>query len=89
MTLEVIDDKIPVEEVETVRPRLSFETVTFSDGTVLRLGEDDVVVFVGPNNAGKSATLRELEAWVARSLPKACRNLSLIIIANSSSINSM
>lgn len=69
MTLEVIDDKIPVEEVETVRPRLSFETVTFSDGTVLRLGEDDVVVFVGPNNAGKSATLRELEAWVARSSP--------------------
>ena len=58
---------IPVEEVEIFRPRLSFETVKFSDGTVLQLNEDDIVVFVGPNNAGKSAALRELEAWVARS----------------------
>jgi hypothetical protein len=49
------------------RPTLSFETITFSDGTTLALDEDDIVVFVGPNNAGKSATLRELEAWVARS----------------------
>lgn len=50
-----------------LRPRLSFETITFSDGTELTLDEDDIVVFVGPNNAGKSAALRELEGWVARS----------------------
>ena len=55
------------KEVEILRPRLSFETVTFSDGTELTLDENDIVVFVGPNNAGKSAALRELEAWVARS----------------------
>ncbi|WP_159288956.1 ATP-dependent nuclease [Methylosinus sporium] len=52
---------------EFIRPTLSFETITFSDGTTLTLDADDIVVFVGPNNAGKSATLRELEAWVARS----------------------
>ncbi|MYA87237.1 MAG: hypothetical protein F4X97_02070 [Boseongicola sp. SB0662_bin_57] len=51
------------------RPRLLFKTITFSDGTELTLEEDDIVVFVGPNNAGKSAALRELEAWVARSTP--------------------
>jgi predicted ATPase len=52
---------------EPLRPRLSFETVTFSDGTTLSFEDDDIVVFVGPNNAGKSAALRELEAWVVRS----------------------
>ncbi|WP_084570539.1 ATP-dependent endonuclease [Methylosinus sp. PW1] len=52
---------------KSMRPTLSFETITFSDGTKLALDDDDIIVFVGPNNAGKSATLRELEAWVARS----------------------
>ena len=51
------------------RPKLHFGTITFSDGNTLTLDEDDIVVFVGPNNAGKSAALRELEAWIARSMP--------------------
>ena len=46
------------------RPTLSFQTITFSDGTTLELEEKDIVVFVGPNNAGKSAALRELQDWV-------------------------
>lgn len=69
MTSRVNEGVTPTEEVEILRPRLSFETIKFSDGTELRLSEDDIVVFVGPNNAGKSAALRELEAWVARSTP--------------------
>ncbi|HEV2149913.1 MAG TPA: hypothetical protein VGR37_21120 [Longimicrobiaceae bacterium] len=39
-------------------PRVWVECITFSDGTSITLGPDDVVVFVGPNSAGKSATLR-------------------------------
>ena len=39
---------------------VTFERLTFSDGTLLELEPDDIVVLVGPNNAGKSATLREL-----------------------------
>jgi ABC-type transporter Mla maintaining outer membrane lipid asymmetry ATPase subunit MlaF len=69
MTAEVNEGAIQIKEVEVLRPRLSFETIQFSDGTQLQLAEDDIVVFVGPNNAGKSAALRELEAWVARSNP--------------------
>lgn len=63
------DSKIERETAnrELLRPRLSFEEITFSDGKILALDDDDIVVFVGPNNAGKSAALRELEAWVARS----------------------
>ena len=42
-------------------PSVTFETITFSDGTTISLDETDVVVVVGPNNAGKSLALRELE----------------------------
>jgi hypothetical protein len=48
------------------RPTITFETVTFSDGQTLRFDDDEIIVFVGPNNAGKSAALRELRHWVTR-----------------------
>lgn len=51
------------------RPTLSFEAITFSDGSTLSVEPDAIVVFVGPNNAGKSAALRELELQVARRQP--------------------
>jgi len=34
--------------------------IKFSDDTSLQFANDDIVVFVGPNNAGKSASLREM-----------------------------
>jgi hypothetical protein len=37
-----------------------FDRLTFSDGTEVQLPASGVVVLVGPNNAGKSAALREL-----------------------------
>lgn len=52
------------EEVE--KPTLSFESVTFSNDDVLNFEEDEIVVFVGPNNAGKSAALRELQQLVSK-----------------------
>ena len=58
-----------VDEVKLQPPKLSFEAITFSDGTTLKLDENDIVVFVGPNNAGKSAALHELEERVKRSTP--------------------
>jgi ABC-type multidrug transport system ATPase subunit len=65
MTQEPLE-KTELDEKPTVCPTLSFETITFSDGVTLTLQDDDIVVFVGPNNAGKSAALRELEMSVAR-----------------------
>ncbi len=44
-------------------PSVTFENIIFSDGTAIHLEPDDVVVLVGPNNAGKSVALRELEAY--------------------------
>src|ERR1041385_727809 len=34
--------------------------VTFSDNTRISLAKNDIVVFVGPNNSGKSAALKGL-----------------------------
>ena len=45
-------------------PSVRFSTITFSDGTTIKLDPEDIVVFVGPNNAGKSLALRELQQHV-------------------------
>ena len=49
-----------VSAAELPRPRVWVKSLTFSDGTVLELDRDEIVLFVGPNNAGKSALLREI-----------------------------
>ena len=51
--------------VET-NPSVTFESITFSDGTEITLGPTDVVVLVGPNNSGKSAALRDLHGFVSQ-----------------------
>ena len=56
-------ETVPMDET----PSITFESITFSDGTVIDLEPTDVVVLVGPNNAGKSLALRELESYVGRS----------------------
>ena len=51
----------------TIDPTFTFKSITFSDGTTITLEPTDVVVLVGPNNAGKSVALRELETHVSGS----------------------
>ena len=45
-------------------PTVTFQSIAFSDGTTVSLDPNDVVVLVGPNNAGKSLAFRELEQHV-------------------------
>jgi hypothetical protein len=54
----------PEGAVSEPLPSVTFESLTFSDGTTVSLDPEDIVVFVGPNNAGKSAALRELELYI-------------------------
>ena len=56
-------ETVPVDD----SPSVTFESITFSDDTTIHLQPDDVVVFVGPNNSGKSVALRELEERVGNS----------------------
>ena len=62
--------EIEAEVATSVRPTISFETITFSDGQTLQFDSDEIIVFVGPNNAGKSAALRELNNFVSKSHPQ-------------------
>jgi energy-coupling factor transporter ATP-binding protein EcfA2 len=55
------------KDIVIIRPTISFESITFSDGQTLAFDDDEIIVFVGPNNAGKSAALRELQNWISRS----------------------
>ncbi|MBN9206956.1 ATP-dependent nuclease [Methylibium petroleiphilum] len=42
------------------RPRVAINRLIFSDGTSVPIGPNDIVLVVGPNNAGKSAALRAI-----------------------------
>ncbi len=46
---------------QLVNPGAWISQITFSDGTVVSLNADDIVILVGPNNSGKSAALRDIE----------------------------
>jgi hypothetical protein len=50
-----------------VDPRILIKTLTFSDGTEIFPEADEVLVIVGPNNSGKSATLRAVRAKLGQS----------------------
>lgn len=50
-------------------PSITFESLTFSDGTTIELDRDDIVLFVGPNNAGKSVALRDVEVHLGAPTP--------------------
>lgn len=52
------------------RPIVTYESVTFSDGTTISIDPTDIVVLVGPNNAGKSLALRELESFLSNNSRK-------------------
>lgn len=47
---------------EVKRPNLYIEKLLFNNGESLEIGKGDIVVFVGPNNVGKSRTLRDIYA---------------------------
>jgi ABC-type cobalamin/Fe3+-siderophores transport system ATPase subunit len=48
-------------------PRAWVSSITFSDDTEVALDQSDIVVVVGPNNAGKSAALRAIRDKVNNS----------------------
>lgn len=43
------------------RPNIYVKSLSFNDGTTLPVNKNDIVVFVGPNNVGKSQTLKDIQ----------------------------
>lgn len=49
------------EQPVNQKPRVFFESITFNDGTEIKLNHNSIVVFTGANNSGKSQVLRDAE----------------------------
>lgn len=64
-------------------------SATFSSGTKLLFGEDEIIVFVGPNNAGKTTVLRELLEWCANRSPRGDKMLKSIELGKSGSLDEL
>jgi len=65
------------------------KSLTFNDGTKLELGRTEIVLVVGPNNAGKSATLREAHKRIVEGAGVRARVLSTIEVEKESSVDSV
>lgn len=50
--------------MEEFEMRLHLSLLKFSDGTEIELEPGDTVFIVGPNNSGKSATLKEIDQYI-------------------------
>ncbi len=50
-----------VNEGNSVNPSVIIKKIRFNDGTEIDLGSNDIVVFVGANNVGKSRALKDIK----------------------------
>lgn len=48
---------------------VTISKLQFNDGTEVELGDDDILVIVGPNNSGKSQSLRDIQQRVSGENP--------------------
>ena len=55
--VSVVSEK---EELEPIKPKATLAEITFSGGDEVELSENEKVILVGPNNSGKSQSLREI-----------------------------
>ena len=49
------------DKMEQENPSFFIQKITFKDGTIIELKKDDIVIFVGANNVGKSRTLKDIK----------------------------
>lgn len=55
--LRVVAEK---KDLEPIKPKATLAEITFSGGDKVELSENEKVILVGPNNSGKSQSLREI-----------------------------
>lgn len=53
-----------ITTVEGNTPALFVNSITFNNGETISINKNDIVVFVGPNNAGKSQSLKDIYACI-------------------------
>lgn len=55
--------------MEEVKAGGYISRVDFNDGTYVDIQQNDIIIFVGPNNAGKSQSLKDIHALSSKKLP--------------------
>lgn len=63
------ENEIKTETKPVGRPNIYVQSLTFNDGTTLPVNKNDIVVFVGPNNVGKSQALKDVECLAKTATP--------------------
>ena len=53
-----------ITTVEGNTPALFVNSIKFNNGETININKNDIVVFVGPNNAGKSQSLKDIYACI-------------------------
>ncbi|MGB2742753.1 MAG: AAA family ATPase [Cognaticolwellia sp.] len=48
------------DDLKPIKPKVALKEITFSGGSVIELSENEKIILVGPNNSGKSQSLREI-----------------------------
>ncbi|HEV8272201.1 MAG TPA: hypothetical protein VGQ04_12910 [Chitinophagaceae bacterium] len=71
-----------------MEPKLWINKIKFSDNSIIHFDNDDIVVLVGPNNAGKSATLKEASNYLIspKTPKKVVKSISFSKIGTSSDV---
>lgn len=72
-----------------LNPTLTINKIVFNDGTEYSFNEDDIVVFVGANNVGKSRTLKDIKNDLLNSSTEKIIVKEVEYLANNFSMKSM
>lgn len=48
------------DDLKPIKPKATLKEITFSGGSIVELSENEKIILVGPNNSGKSQSLREI-----------------------------
>ncbi len=75
--------------ISLVQPSVSIASVTFSDGVTVTFGPTEKVILVGPNNSGKSQSLRDILAICQNGLKVRTTVVKEIALSKSGSIEDL
>lgn len=53
-----------------MEPKIFVDKLRFNDGTELKIGHSDIVIFTGANNAGKSQVLKDIDQLMSKNMAK-------------------
>lgn len=71
-----------------MKPRVWVSEIQFNDGTSITLEKDEIILFVGPNNVGKSVSLKDIQVFVKSNNTKS-KIISKINLSKEGSIDDL